>query len=83
MNRHFIKEYISKLNKEDILMYSQKLGFTLTDDELDTIFFYLKHKQEHFFNEPDIVLYELKEKLNTSTYQKLEELYYKHKSKIF
>lgn len=83
MNKYFIYEYISKLNKNDITNYSNKLGVTLNQNDLDVIFYYIKNEHQRFFKNPQEILLEVKNKVNPLVYEKLEELYHKYKNTIF
>ena len=78
-----IKEYIKKITEEDIYNYAQKEGITLLNDELKTIYFYIKNYSEVFMKKDATFLFEeLKEKLQPKTYEKIIELYNKYKKYI-
>jgi len=82
MNKYFIYEYISKLNKNDIINYSNKLGIILNENDLDVIYYYIKNEHKRFFNNPQEIFIELQSKVSSDIYRKLEELYNKYKKHI-
>ena len=78
-----IKEYIKKLTEEDIYNFAQKEGITLSSEELNTIYFYIKNYADIFIKEDATFLFEeIKEKLKPETYNKIIELYNKYKKYI-
>lgn len=79
MNKNIIYNYLNNLKKEDILIYANKQGITLTDNELIIIYENLKNNYENILNNPLIEINKLKDNLNINTYNKLLELYYKYK----
>ena len=80
MNKLFIYQYINKITKEDIYNYGIKEGIKLEKNDLDIIYYYLKNEYQRFFNNPEIILSEAKDKLNNHTYNKILELYNKYKN---
>lgn len=78
-----IKEYVKKITEEEIYNFAKKEGITLTNDELKTIYVYLKNYSDTFLHDDATFLFEeLKEKLQPKTYDKLIELYNKYKKYI-
>ena len=82
VNKYFIYEYISRIKKDDVINYSKRLGITLSTNDLEIIFYYLKNEYERFFNNPLEVLNEIKSQVEPNTYIFLMELYSKYKDKI-
>lgn len=77
-----IKEFVDKLKEEDINNFALKEGVNLTDEELKTIYLYIKNYWQVFYKEDASYLFEeLKEKLSPNTYSKVLELYNKYKRK--
>lgn len=77
-----VKELVDKLTEEDIFNFATKEGITLTDDELKTIYMYIKNYWRVFLkDDPTFLFSELKEKVEPKTYDKLIELYNKYKKK--
>ena len=83
MNKYIIQKYINKLTKQDIINYSSNEKIQLSQKEIDIIYEYIKTRYLDFLSgNQDIILKELKSKLNIKTYQKIEELYQQYKNKI-
>ncbi len=79
MNKNIIITYINKLKKEDIKTYVKKEGISLTNQELDIIYYNLKNNYEKILTNPLNEINKIKDKLNIDTYHKLIELYNKYK----
>lgn len=83
MYYNLIKNYIGMLSIEDIRKFSNSEGIILTKYEEQTIYEYLKNYWETFYSgDPTQLLKELKLKLSSNVYEKLELLYYKTKEQI-
>lgn len=82
MNKYFIYEYISRIKKEDIINYSMRLGIKLNNNDLEIIYYYLKNEYRRFFDNPQEIFEEIKEKISNYTYNVLVDLYNKYKDKI-
>lgn len=85
MNLFFIERYIQKIKKEDIYNYAISQEITLTPNELDIIYNYLKNKYKLFLSNPQIrpeLLSEIKSKVNPKVASKLNELYEQYKYKL-
>lgn len=85
MNLFFIERYIDKIKKEDIYNYAIKEGITISNQELDTLYTYLKNYYKTFLRNKDTrinILNELKSKVSIKVSKKLDELYYLYKDKI-
>ena len=77
-----LKEFISRMTEDDIFNYALKEGITLSNDELKTIYLYIKNYWQVFYMEDATYLFsELKEKLSPRVYHKIIELYNKYKKK--
>ena len=84
MYENFIKPYIDKLNKEDIIKFAKNNDVSLENYELDIIYNYIKNDWKTLiFGNPTPVFTDLKLKLKEETYNKCVTLYNKYKSKIF
>ncbi len=80
---YFLKEYINSLTEKDIYNYGLKEGITLTDDEVKTIYLYIKNYWETLIKDDSTFIFEeLKEKLSPKAYQKVIELFNKYKKYI-
>ena len=82
MNKYFIYQYITKINKDDIINFSNKLGIYLNQNDLEVIYFYIKNEYIRFFDNPQEIIDEVKGKISDNVYIKLLELYNKYKDKI-
>lgn len=79
-----IKEYINRLDTNDIKEFAKKVGITLEDEETLIIFNCLKkHWRTFLYGNPKGILTDLRLKLKEDTYNKIEQLYIQAKSKIF
>ena len=82
MNKLIILEYINRLTKEDISIFGLNQGIKLTNNELDTIYDYIKNDNQRILNNPIEVINEVKDKVSYKVYEKLLELYDKYKDFI-
>jgi hypothetical protein len=82
MNEFLIKNYISRLSTNDIIGFSKKHGIELNKEELKLI---EKHIKEDWhtiiYGNPRPILDNLKQKLEQTQYQKIENLYVELKNK--
>ena len=79
MNKQLIQQYINKLKKEDIIIFSQKQGINLTNNELDLIYYKIKDNSENILNNPLKEINSIKDNISINVYNKLIELYDKYK----
>ena len=79
MNRLLIYEYINRLRKEDILNYCNRKNIFISNNELDIIYSYIKNDYKRFFNNPEDIIKEIKNKLSSNTFNELMKLYDKYK----
>ena len=82
MNKLFIYEYINRLKYEDIINYCNNNNININNQELEIIYTYIKNDYKRFFNNPTIVLNEIKNKVSNNTYKEIITLYDKYKNKI-
>lgn len=82
MNKLLIYKYIERIKKEDIANYSLSQNINLTNNELNIIYDYIKHKTNEILNNPEEILKEIKNKLSIPVYNKIIELYDKYKDFI-
>ena len=83
MKELLIKSYIKSLTKDDIKMYAKKNDIILSNTELEYIFFNIKNNYEKILSNPELYLKKFKTDLNTSTYQKIYELYTIYYPKLY
>ena len=77
-----IYKYINKLNKGDIVNYCNMYGIKVNNDDLDTVYGYIKNEYRRFFDNPNSVLNEIKSKVSDYTYSEIIKLYNKYKDFI-
>ena len=83
INDYLLQVYIQKISKDDINSFAKQQGITLDDEELDIIYDYLKkHWRTFYYGNPKELLEELKTKLSSDTYYKIESLYMQAKEKL-
>ena len=83
MNFYLIEEYVNRMQKEDVNKFALRQGIILNEEELDTIFSYIKNNYKTIlYGNPKEILLEIKEKVSSLTYNKIENLYMKFKGKI-
>lgn len=76
MNNFLISEYVKRITKDDINKFALKQGVSLTKDELDIIYNYVKKDYKTvIYGNPRVILDELKIKVRPLTYNKIENLY--------
>ena len=80
MEELFLKNYISKLTKEDIIAYLNKENIKVSNIDIEVIYEYIKKYFMIFYKgEPNYLFKELKDKLSPIVYDKALELYKKYK----
>ena len=82
MNRLFIYEYINRLRYEDVVNFCNYKNIIVSDSELQVIYRYIKNDYKRFFNDPTVVLNEVKNKVSDNTFKEIMILYDKYKNKI-
>ncbi len=83
MNILLISEYIRRLNPEDINNFALKQGVTLTEEELQVIYYHVKNNYKLFLTgDPTPILKEVEKEVRPHTYNKIIELYNTYKNKI-
>ena len=82
MNRLLIYEYINRLRYDDIVKFCNYKGISVSDNEIDVVYKYIKNDYKRFFNNPMEVLREVKDKVSENTFREIMQLYDKYKTKI-
>lgn len=78
-----MQKYINNITLNNIIDFGKKEGINVKNEEAKIIHEYLnKHWKRFYYDDPKELLLELKGKLSSTTYNKLEELYYMAKEKI-
>lgn len=82
MSEFLIKNYVSKLSLSEIDSFSKKQGLSLSQDELNLIYDYIKNDWHTIiYGNPRPILDSLKDKLDDFSYNKIEKLYVEFKEK--
>ncbi len=77
-----IKEYIDKITISDINKFAIKNNINLDNNELNLIYKYIKNDWKTIiYGNYNIILNDLKNKIDINKYNKIENLFYKFKSK--
>ncbi len=82
MIEKLIKSYVSKLTLDEVDKFAKENGVILNDDELNMIFIYIKRDWKTIVHgNPRGILDDIKSKLDSSSYSKIENLYIFFKNK--
>ena len=79
--KNLIKNYIDKLSIDNLKEFSLKNDINLTNSELEYILNLVKNNYEDILIDDSIYLKNIKEKINSKEYIKLENLYFIYKNK--
>lgn len=85
MNILMIRKYISKMTLDDVKNMALKQGIVLADNEVSNVYKYIKSNYNSFFNGKlsiEQILYDAKELVSSTNYNKFMDLYLKNKDKI-
>lgn len=76
MKERLINEYVSRMTLDDVNSFALKNGIILKDSEIKLIYDHIKNNWRTIvFGNPRGILDDLKEKLDSTSYQKVESLY--------
>ena len=82
MNEYLIKEYIKKLEIDDIKKFAKKKNISITDTDATILYTYAKnHYQEILDGNDKLVIKELRNKLNSNTFKEAYKIYLEYKIK--
>ena len=77
-----IKEYINKLNINDIKKYAYNNNISLNDNETNYLYNFIKNRWRELYRKKDItILYKLKDNINIDAYNHIITLFNKYKNK--
>jgi len=82
MNKLIIYEYINRLRREDIVNFCNVKEFKVSENEIDTVYSYIKNDYKRFFSNPSVVLDEIRGKVSDNAFNIIMELYAKYKKFI-
>ncbi len=83
MKEKIIKSYVKQLTKDDIIKFAKKNDIILTNDELNLIYQAIKNDYDNILANPELALKNVKDKLNSNTYNKIYELYTIYYPKLY
>lgn len=76
VKERLISEYVNRMTLEDVNNFALKNGIILKDKEVKVIYDHIKNNWRTIvFGNPRGILDDLKEKLDSTSYQKVESLY--------
>ncbi len=82
MKDALISQYVNRLSPNDISDFAQKYGIILNDNELQIIYNHIKNNWRTIvYGNPKPILEDIKNKFDSTTYHKIEELYVQFKNK--
>lgn len=79
MNKLILINYANKIKRNDIIDFLDKQGIILDDYEVNILYNYIRNDIERMLDNPQGILYEIKEKVSNTTYLKILDLYNKYK----
>ena len=83
MYYNILKNYIDKLEKKHIIMYTYKENITLNDEEINIIYNTIKSKWEELYKTDGTkIINDLKGKINNIALTKIEKIYKDAKEKL-
>lgn len=83
MNDFIIQKYVDSVSLNNIMEYAKKEEIFLTQEEANTLLYYLKKFwKDFYYGYPDNLINEIKNKISETNYQKLITLYNEAKEKI-
>lgn len=82
MVEKLIIQYIDRMTLADIDEFARKNGIVLTSDELDLVYYHIKNNWRTIvYGNPKPILEDLRSRVDSLTYQKIENLYVGFKNK--
>lgn len=79
MFKGMLKDYVSKLKKEDIIKFVENNNYQVSNKEIDTIYFYIKNYWEELLNNNEGIWNQLKNDISENTYLEIMKLVNKYK----
>ena len=79
--QNIIKNYINKLNRNDIKQFISKNNIRYTEEEIDTIYSFIINNYNDLTNGNTNIFNNLKNKISSELYQNLLNLYLEYKNK--
>ncbi len=82
MYKAIIKQWIPKINKQDLTVYLQNNHIMASSQEVEVLYHYLKTRWEEVYDGRSDVFHELQGKLSPELYQRLYALYLEMRKKF-
>lgn len=79
--KEIIKNYITRLTKEDLRSFAYKNNITYTEEELDIIYNFILNNYNDLLNENIKVFEKIKNRISPNLYKRLLNLYIEYKQK--
>lgn len=76
-----IKNYVSKMTKDDVIKFTQKNDIYLNESELDFVYRFIKKNYEALYANPNIDLSKYKTNFTEENYTKIVKLISVYKSR--
>lgn len=76
-----VKNYVSKMTREDVVKFSTKKGIILSEAEVDFVYRFVKKNYEALYANPNIDLTKYKCHFSEENFTKLMKLVSEYKSK--
>lgn len=82
MLNKLIEQYINRMNTDDIVLFAEKNGIELNDDETELIYYHIKNNWKTIiYGNPRAIFDDLKSKVCNITYEKITNLYINFREK--
>lgn len=79
MKMEFIKNYIKRINKEDIKYFLEDNDIYLDDEIINSLLVIIKNDYENIINEDEVILKKIKDLIKEDNYNKLLSILRKYK----
>lgn len=79
MKMEFIKNYIKRINKEDIKYFLEDNDIYLDDEIINSLLVIVKNDYENIINEDEVILKKIKDLIKEDNYNKLLSILRKYK----
>lgn len=77
-----IKDYVNKLTEEDIINYGNRKNIKISKEDAKILYVYAKNYWKEFYKDnPQDLIQEIKEKIDSDTFNKLYKIYIELKNK--
>ena len=77
-----IKDYINNLTEEDIIKNGKKKNINISNDDAKVLYLYAKNYWKEFYKgNPHDLIEEIKEKIDSDTFNKIYKIYINLKNK--